>query len=150
MPIILDENLIPEDTNIKGIIGLGYSNNINNQLIENNKIISKNIASYEKNGDEISIIFGDLFKEEKRYVDNLGFCKGKNNDNIEYKLDGFGSKKYSHVLKINDNYYIHFSLDKESKFLLPYKETYIDYSVLHMNYKIIFLLSNEKEYLIYF
>ena len=43
MPIILDENLIPEDTNIKGIIGLGYSNNINNQLIENNKIISKNI-----------------------------------------------------------------------------------------------------------
>ena len=127
LPIILDENYIPEDTNINGIIGLGYSNPINNQLIENNKMISENIASYEKNGEEITIIFGDLFKEEKRFVDNLGFCKTENNDNIECKLDGFGSKKYSDVLKINDNCNIQFSLDKESKFVLPYKETYIDY-----------------------
>ena len=65
--------------------------------------------------------------EEKRFVDNLKKKKNENNDNIECKLDGFGSKKYSDVLKINDNCNIQFSLDKESKFVLPYKETYIDY-----------------------
>ena len=126
LPIILDETINPEDKNINGVIGLGYSNSINNQLIINNKTISENIASYEKKGEDINVIFGDLFKEEKKYVHRLSSCKTENSNNIECKLDGFGSKKYSDVLKINDKF-IKFSLDKESKFVFPYNENYINY-----------------------
>ena len=122
----MDESLNPEDKNINGVIGLGYSNSINNQLIINNKTISENIASYEKKLEDVNVIFGDLFKEEKKYVHRLSSCKTEIGNNIECKLDGFGSKKYSDVLKINDKF-IQFSLDKESKFVFPYYENYINY-----------------------
>ena len=132
LPIILDEDISPKDTNINGIIGLGFYNSLNDKLFEDKKYIVENIASYKKNGEEISILFGDLFKEEKNYVHKLSFCKAENKNkneaefNLVCKIEGFGSKIHSDVLQINDTY-IKFSLDEESKFVLPNNEAYTDY-----------------------
>ena len=132
LPIILDED-ISIDNNINGVIGLGFYNSINDKLFQKKDTIVENIASYKKNGDEISIIFGDLFEEEKNYVHKLSFCKAEDRDhnyenglNLECKIGGFGSKSYSEVLQINDTY-IQFSLDENSKLILPNKEAYTDY-----------------------
>jgi hypothetical protein len=130
LPIILDENVRPIDRSINGIIGLGFYNSINDKLFQNNKAIVENIASYKKNGDEISVLFGDLFDEEKNYVHKLSFCKAENHSESEFnllcKIEGFGSKIYSDVLQINDTY-IQFSLDIDSKFVLPNDKAYTDY-----------------------
>lgn len=130
LPIILDENVQPKDRTINGIIGLGFYNSINDKLFQNNKAIVENIASYKKNGDEISVLFGDLFGEEKNYVHKLSFCKAENQSETDFnllcKIEGFGSKSYSDVLQINDTY-IQFSLDINSKFVLPNDEAYTDY-----------------------
>ena len=130
LPIILDENVRPIDRSINGIIGLGFYNSMNDKLFQNNKAIVENIASYKKNGDEISVLFGDLFDEEKNYVHKLSFCKAENHSESEFnllcKIEGFGSKIYSDVLQINDTY-IQFSLDIDSKFVLPNDKAYTDY-----------------------
>ena len=145
LPIILDENLDPHDTNVNGIIGLGFYNHINEELFQSrNKLIVENIASYKKKGEEVSILFGDLFKEEKNYVHKLSFCKAENQNQSEYniscKIEGFGSKSYSDVLQINDTY-IRFSLDTNSYFVLPNKEAYTDYIKKYFfkeeNYKVL-------------
>ena len=129
LSLILDEDIIPEKPYINGIIGLGFYNIINDRLFKNGKI-KENIASYQKVGEEISILFGDLFKEEKNYVHKLSYCKSENKNesifDISCKIQGFGSKSYSDVLQINDTY-IQFSLDTESKFVLPNSTTYTDY-----------------------
>ena len=142
-----------EDEKINGVIGLGFYNEINRKLHENeNKII--NIASYQKNGDEISIMFGDLFKEAKNYVHKLSYCESEKNNNnnfdITCKIQGFGSKSYSDVLQINDTY-IQFSLDTSSQFILPNKTAYTDYIkkyyFLDENYK--FMTKNGFSYFCY-
>ena len=80
LSIILDANYEPKDININGVIGLGIYNSINQKLRELNNSI-ENIASFRKDEEDISILFGDLFEEEKKYVNKLSFCKacGKNN-----------------------------------------------------------------------
>ena len=132
LSIILDANYEPKDKNINGVIGLGIYNSINQKLRELNNSI-ENIASFRKDEEDISILFGDLFEEEKKYVNKLSFCKacGKNNStkkglNIQCELSGFGSKNYKDMLKINDTL-IKFSLDENSKFVLPKNDIYIDY-----------------------
>jgi hypothetical protein len=76
------------------------------------------------------VLFGDLFGEEKNYVHKLSFCKAENQSETDFnllcKIEGFGSKSYSDVLQINDTY-IQFSLDINSKFVLPNDEAYTDY-----------------------
>ena len=130
LPIILDETFTPSDKTINGIIGLGFYNSVNDKLFENRKHIVENIASYKKHEHEISVLFGDLFHEEKNYVHKLSFCKAENKNETEFnlfcKIEGFGSKAYSDVLQINDTY-IQFSLDIDSKFVLPNNEAYTDY-----------------------
>ena len=131
LPIILSESNITQnrEKTIHGVIGLGFFNTINDELLISKKI-KENIASYQKNGNEISIFFGDLFEEEKNYVHKLSYCKSENNDesffNISCKIQGFGSKSYHDVLQINDTY-IQFSLDTPSKFILHNKTAYTDY-----------------------
>ena len=132
IPIILDNN-IDNKNNIDGVIGLGFYNSINEKLFQKKDTIVENIASYKKNEDEVSVIFGDLFEEEKDYVHKLSFCKAEDRDknfenglNLECKIGGFGSKSYSEVLQINDTY-IQFSLDKDSQLILPNKDAYTDY-----------------------
>ena len=130
LPIILYKNFIPDDKTINGVIGLGFYNSINDKLYKINNTIDENIASFKKNGDDISVLFGDLFKEEKKYVHKLSFCPATYSSKIgltvECKLDGLGSKNYVDVLKLNDTY-IKFSMDENSKFVLPKNEIYIDY-----------------------
>ena len=130
LPIIVDENNNPTDQNINGVVGLGFFNSINEQLFQANKAIVENIASYKKDGEDVSIIFGDLFEEEKNYVHKLSFCKGENKNtsiyNISCKIGGFGSKSYSDVLQINDTY-IQFSLNINSRFVLPNNIAYTNY-----------------------
>jgi len=120
-----------EDETINGVIGLGFYNEINKKLYERDKEII-NIASYQKSGDEINIVFGDLFKEERNYIHKLSYCESeKIKDNIfdlSCKIQGFGSKKYSDILQIN-NTYIQFSLDTQSKFTLPNSSVYTDYII---------------------
>ena len=130
LPIIVDENNNPTDQNINGVVGLGFFNSINEQLFQSNKAIVENIASYKKDGEDVSIIFGDLFEEEKNYVHKLSFCKAENKNtsiyNISCKIGGFGSKSYSDVLQINDTY-IQFSLNINSRFVLPNNIAYTNY-----------------------
>ena len=135
LPIILDKNNEPKEgeidgKKINGIIGLGFYNSINDKLYKLNNTIDENIASFKKNGDEISVLFGDLFKEEKKYVHKLSFCPATNSPKlgliVQCKLEGFGSKNYVDVLKLNETY-IKFSMDVDSKFVLPKNDIYIDY-----------------------
>ena len=130
LPIILNTDLKPKDKTINGVIGLGFYNSINDKLFKINNTIDENIASFKKIGDDISVLFGDLFKEEKKYVHKLSFCRATNSSKIgltaECKLEGFGSKNYVDVLKLNDTY-IKFSMDESSKFVLPKNDVYIDY-----------------------
>lgn len=130
LPVVVDENNNPTDQNINGVVGLGFFNSINEQLFQSNKAIVENIASYKKDGEDVSIIFGDLFEEEKNYVHKLSFCKAENKNtsiyNISCKIGGFGSKSYSDVLQINDTY-IQFSLNINSRFVLPNNEAYTNY-----------------------
>ena len=131
LPIILDENINPKE-NINGVIGLGFYNSINKKLYETDKAI-ENIASYRKNEEDITILFGDLYEVEKKYVHKLSFCEAVDKDNdtktgldIQCELSGFGSKTYKDMLKIN-NTFIKFSLDRHSSYVLPYNDKYIKY-----------------------
>ena len=136
LSFILDEKNY--DQNINGIIGLGFYNSINEKLFENKNIITENIASFKKNEDdnkEINVLFGDLFDEEKKYVHKLSFCKSEDeNNNTELfnnnkcKINAFGPKSYSNVLKLNDTF-IQFSLDINSQFILPKNDAYINYII---------------------
>ena len=130
LPIILDVDV--ESKDINGVIGLGFYNSINKKLYQTNNSI-ENIASFKKNGDDITILFGDLYEKEKKYVHKLSFCKATEKDNvtqngldIQCELSGFGSKNYKDMLKINDTF-IKFSLDSDSKYELPKNEIYIHY-----------------------
>ena len=152
LPIILDANYEPTDKNINGVIGLGIYNSINRKLRQLNNSI-ENIASFRKEeNNDISILFGDLFENEKKYVHKLSFCKalGKNNStknglDIQCELSGFGSKNYKDMLKINDTL-IKFSLDENSKFVLPKNDIYIDYIKKYYfkeeNYETVFTKDN--------
>ena len=85
----MDES-IPQNNsqNISGVIGLGFLNSINKRLFSDHNI-SLNIASYEIKKEKVSILFGDLFKNEKKYVHKLSYCetlhKEKNSNNTYLK-----------------------------------------------------------------
>jgi len=130
LPVILvDKDKV--DNDINGVIGLGFLNSINEYLI-NSGNISENIASYElkEKSDEISIIFGSLFKDGKKYVHKLSYCNAISNQRSELsmkcKVDAIGTKKYSDALSIKDTY-ITFSLNDESSFVLKKDDNYINY-----------------------
>ena len=131
LPVILYNEDIKVDNDINGVIGLGFLNSINENLLKTKKI-SENIASYELNekGDRISITFGSLFKDGKRYVHKLSYCNAISNQRSELsmkcKVDAIGTKKYSDALEIKDTY-INFSLNEESSFVLKNIENYINY-----------------------
>ena len=132
LPIILDEKNGEEGDPINGVIGLGFYNSINRKLYQMDNSI-ENIASYRKNEEDITILFGDLYEIEKKYVHKLSFCEAVDKDNdtktgldIQCELSGFGSKTYKDMLKIN-NTFIKFSLDRHSSYVLPYNDKYIKY-----------------------
>lgn len=131
LPVILYKDDIKVDNDINGVIGLGFLNSINENLL-NTSEISENIASYELDdkGDEIKIIFGSLFKDGQRYVHKLSYCNAISNQRSELsmkcKVDAIGTKKYSDALEINDTY-INFSLNEESSFVLKNNNIYKKY-----------------------
>ena len=153
LPVILVNDEIKEDKDINGVIGLGFLNSINENLLKTGKI-SENIASYELNekGDTISIIFGSLFKDGKRYVHKLSYCNAISNQRSELsmkcKVDAIGTKKFSDALEIKDTY-INFSLNEESSFVLKNNEKYINYIELYY-LKDSFSKKNNKDGSIYY
>ena len=116
--------------NVDGVIGLGFSNPINVYLL-NNKKISLNIASFEIKDDQISILFGNLFDDEKKFVHKLSFCNAKSNEltghtAMKCQIEGMRSQKYSEALKLDD-IEINFSLNQPTSFVLPNEERYVEY-----------------------
>ena len=121
LSILLDKNIRKEETKgINGVIGLGFSNPINIELLHK-KAISLNIASYAINNGKISILFGNLFDEEKKYVHKLSYCYAKfNNLNhtiMKCQVEGMKPKTFSNALKL-DNLEVEFSLNRQSSFVL--------------------------------
>ena len=129
LEIIMDES-IPQNNsqNISGVIGLGFLNSINKRLFSDHNI-SLNIASYEIKKEKVSILFGDLFKNQKKYVHKLSYCKSleETSSNImKCEVDGIKGKSHSDALKL-DNIQIEFSLNQDSSFVLNDDERYKNY-----------------------
>jgi hypothetical protein len=125
----MDES-IPQNNsqNISGVIGLGFLNSINKRLFSDHNI-SLNIASYEIKKEKVSILFGDLFKNEKKYVHKLSYCKSleETSSNImKCEVDGIKGKSHSDALKL-DNIQIEFSLNQDSSFVLNDDKRYKNY-----------------------
>ena len=117
--ILLDTTITnKEGQNINGVIGLGYLNSINDELFRTNSI-GENIISYSINEDQIDIIFGNIFDEEKGFINKLGYCNIVKGDNfgITSEVSGIKAKGYSGGLKINETN-VKFSLDEKSSFIL--------------------------------
>ena len=131
LSILLDEIIKKEDIpeGINGVIGLGFSNSINIELLQK-KAISLNIASYEINNGKISILFGNLFDEEKKYVHKLSYCNAKlnklNHTIMKCQVEGMKPKPFSNALKM-ENLEVEFSLNKQSSFVLSDSSDIKDY-----------------------
>ena len=127
---------------ISGIIGLGFFNSISNSYFEKyneNKSDSSettkelNILSYFLEGDEIKLIFGNMFEEQIEYVERLTSCdvildtksdiQGKK---MTCKLDQIKSAKYTEGFELNDAY-ITFSLGENSSLILGNNTKYGEY-----------------------
>lgn len=132
IPVIVDNKIEVGDIKINGVMGLGFLNTINIKLFNEEKI-SLNIASYEIKNDKVSIIFGDLFGNEKKYVHKLSHCntsyeENSNNTFLKCPVEGMKRKTDSNALKL-DNIDIHFSLNQDSSFILNDIENYTDYII---------------------
>lgn len=134
VPIVLDEEKKDNLNGINGVIGLGFSNSINMALFKD-KAISLNIASYKLENNEISILFGDLFEKEKKYISKLSFCEAlfdyKSKDlsisTMKCGVEGMKSQDSEDALELEETE-IHFSLDREeSSFILKNNENYKNY-----------------------
>ena len=133
VPIVLDDQDRNDLKNIDGIIGLGFLNSINLALFEDNEI-KLNIASYKLNNNEISILFGHIFDEQKDYK-RLSFCEALpdlnklNSPILKCKVDAMKSKEYDDEKAIKiEGINAQFSLnDTESTFILGNKAEYKNY-----------------------
>ena len=125
---------------VNGVIGLGFFNSISNAIFTNNSNSSwdnytLNILSfnYIAEGDQIEMLFGDLFEEQRDYVERLTSCKvildGKSDiqeKKMTCQLDGIKVSKYSEAFKLN-NSFITFSLGEKSSLILGNNSNYLDY-----------------------
>ena len=133
IPIIVD-NRDTQNIKVDGVIGLGFLNTINTQLFEDSEI-SLNIASYEIKKDKVSIIFGDLFGNEKDYVHKLSYCNARevpnissnNNTFLKCLVKGMKRKTDSDALKLDT--FIQFSLNQDSSFILKDIDNYTNYII---------------------
>jgi hypothetical protein len=125
------------DEKISGVIGLGFFNSISNAFFSNKnlEIYSLNILSYNynKEKDEIELLFGNLFDEQINYIERLTSCKVilDSDKDIQGKkmtceLDGIKSSKYSEAFKLK-NAYITFSLGENSSLILGNDSNYTEY-----------------------
>ena len=132
LPIIFSKIDEVKEQNINGVIGLGFLNSINFQLFDEKKI-SLNIASYEIKNEKVSIIFGDLFGNEKKYVHKLSYCETLHEDNsnstfLRCLVKGMKRKTDSDALQLN-NIEIQFSLNQNSSFILNDIDNYTNYII---------------------
>ena len=125
---------------VNGVIGLGFFNSISNAIFTNNSNSSwdnytLNILSfnYIAEGDQIEMLFGDLFEEQRDYVERLTSCKvildGKSDiqeKKMTCQLDGIKVSKYSEAFKLN-NSFITFSLGEKSSLILGNNSNYLEY-----------------------
>ena len=130
LEIVMDELNGNDNKTINGIIGLGFLNSINERLFGDHNI-SLNIASYEIKDEIVSILFGDLFKNEKKYVHKLSYCEALIKEDIDSNImkcsvDGIKGKSHSDALEL-DNINIEFSLNQNSSFVLDNIDRYKDY-----------------------
>jgi hypothetical protein len=133
LSVLYDPNPITENINeleYDGVIGLGFSNSLNIHLLEN-KDISLNIASYKVKNDQINILFGNLFKDEKKFVNALSYCNATvetttTHTVMKCKAEGMRSDEYPEALQLND-IEISFSFHEKTSLVLPREESYIDY-----------------------
>ena len=133
VPIILDSET-QNSGDINGVIGLGFLNSINLELFKDKKI-SLNIASYklDKDNNEILIKFGDLFDDQKTYIQRLSYCKALSDtkelstSNLRCKVEGMRIKNYDDALELK-GVDVQFSLNQEeSSFILSNKSEYRDF-----------------------
>ena len=129
LSINIDDNIIPDDPEINGVIGLGFYNSINMKLFTTGKI-KLNIASYEVDNKRININFGSLYNKQKKYVHKLSYCKALSDENkhlrMKCKVNGMRAKKYSDALALDDTE-IQFTLSTETSFILKNENKYIHY-----------------------
>ena len=92
-----------------------------------------NILSYSLDGENVSLLFGNLFEEQIDYVERLTSCDVilDNNSDIQgkkmtCKLDGIKSAQYSEAFRL-ENAYITFSLGEESSLILGNNQDYEKY-----------------------
>ena len=125
---------------INGVIGLGFFNSISNAIftdsnLDEYKLNILNILSfnYIAEGDQIEMLFGDLFEEQRDYVERLTSCKvildGKSDiqeKKMTCQLDGIKASKYSEAFKLN-NSFITFSLGEKSSLILGNNSNYLEY-----------------------
>ena len=122
---------------VNGVIGLGFFNSISNAIFTNSSLADYylNILSfnYIAEGDQIEILFGDLFEEQRDYVERLTSCKvildGKSDiqeKKMTCQLDGIKASKYSEAFKLN-NSFITFSLGEKSSLILGNNSNYLEY-----------------------
>jgi hypothetical protein len=122
---------------INGVIGLGFFNSISNAIFTDSNIdvYKLNILSfnYIAEGDQIEMLFGDLFEEQRDYVERLTSCKvildGKSDiqeKKMTCQLDGIKASKYSEAFKLN-NSFITFSLGEKSSLMLGNNSNYLEY-----------------------
>ena len=122
--ILVDTKISTDDIN--GVIGFDFLNSISEEFFIQNKI-SENLVSYSIIGNEATIIFGDLFEEEKDYVHKLSFCNYNIKDgNMKCKVNGIKVKGYSNSLTIN-NTEVKFGINEESSFILKNNNNIIFY-----------------------
>jgi hypothetical protein len=129
LSILIDDNIIPDDPEINGVIGLGFYNSINMKLFTSGKI-KLNIASYEVDNKRININFGSLYSKQKKYVHKLSYCKALSDENkhlrMKCKVNGMRAKKYSDALALDDTE-IQFTLSTETSFILKNEYKYTHY-----------------------
>lgn len=133
LSVLYDQNPTKENIDeleYDGVIGLGFSNSLNIHLLEN-KDISLNIASYKVKNDQINILFGNLFKDEKKFVNALSYCNATVETSTTHtvmkcKVEGMRSDEYPEALELND-IEISFSLHEKTSLVLPSEERYQDY-----------------------
>ena len=124
-----------KDDSIKGVIGLGFFNSISNTYFpgEDRSAIQLNILSYALDGNDISMLFGNMHKDEIDYVDKLTSCEVilDNSTEIQGKkmtcqLDGIKSSKHTDAFRLK-NAYITFSLAEKSSLILGNNIKYKEY-----------------------
>ena len=123
-----------KEKKISGVIGFGFFNSISNSYFSGNNsgINELNILSYSLNTEknEVELLFGNLFKEQKDYVDRLTSCivmLDKESDiqgkKMTCELQGIKMAKYTEGFTLK-NAFITFSLGESSSLILGNNKNY--------------------------